>query len=108
LLVFPELSLTGYVLQDLVPTIALRPGADNPIFRRLLDASHKMDLVVGFAEEDQRNRFLFLRRIFQKVRLFTFTARYTCQPMVCSMKGASLPGAIMFRLLTPALAEWEF
>ncbi|MEN6482275.1 MAG: nitrilase-related carbon-nitrogen hydrolase [Anaerolineaceae bacterium] len=57
LLVFPELSLTGYVLQDLVPTIALRPGADNPIFRRLLDASHKMDLVVGFAEEDQRNRF---------------------------------------------------
>jgi predicted amidohydrolase len=57
LLVFPELSLTGYVLQDLVPTIALRPAADNPIFRRLLDASHKMDLVVGFAEEDQRNRF---------------------------------------------------
>lgn len=57
LLVFPELSLTGYVLQDLVPTVALRPGADNPIFRRLLDASHKMDLVFGFAEEDLRNRF---------------------------------------------------
>ena len=30
LLVFPELSLTGYVLQDLVATVAHRPTADDP------------------------------------------------------------------------------
>jgi NAD+ synthase (glutamine-hydrolysing) len=57
LLVFPELSLTGYVLQDLVPAVACRPRADDPVFRPLLAASHKLDLVVGFVEEDSRNRF---------------------------------------------------
>jgi predicted amidohydrolase len=57
LLVFPELSLTGYVLQDLVPTVAHRPDADDPIFAKLLDASHKLDLVVGFVHEDTRHRF---------------------------------------------------
>lgn len=57
LVVFPELSLTGYVLQDLVPTVACRPHADDPCFRPLLDASQKVDIVVGFVEEDVRNRF---------------------------------------------------
>jgi NAD+ synthase (glutamine-hydrolysing) len=57
LLVFPELSLTGYGLQDLVSTVALRPGPDDPVFRRLLDASQEIDLVVGFVDEDLRSRF---------------------------------------------------
>ncbi len=57
LLLFPELSLTGYVLQDLVPSVACHPTADDPCFRPLLEASHKLDLVVGFVEEDVRNRF---------------------------------------------------
>jgi len=57
LLVFPELSLTGYVLQDLVPAVSHRPTYDDPIFRPLLEASRKLDLVVGFVEEDRRNRF---------------------------------------------------
>jgi len=57
LLVFPELSLTGYVLQDLVPVVAHRPQADDPVFKTLLEASRKIDLVVGFVEEDRRNRF---------------------------------------------------
>jgi NAD+ synthase (glutamine-hydrolysing) len=57
LLVFPELSLTGYGLQDLVSTVALRPGPDDPIFRRLLEASQEIDLVVGFVDEDRRSRF---------------------------------------------------
>lgn len=57
LLVFPELSLTGYVLQDLVPAVACRPGADDPVFRHLLDASQDIDLVVGFVDEDARHRF---------------------------------------------------
>jgi len=57
LLVFPELSLTGYVLQDLTPVVARKPNADDPDFRELLRASRDLDLVVGFVEEDQRHRF---------------------------------------------------
>ena len=57
LLVFPELSLTGYILQDLVPEVALRPDGDNEIFRPLIQASRKIDMVVGFVQEDERNRF---------------------------------------------------
>ncbi len=57
LLVFPELSLTGYVLQDLTPAVACRPRPDDPVFQPLLAASQKLDLVVGFVEEDVRNRF---------------------------------------------------
>jgi NAD+ synthase (glutamine-hydrolysing) len=57
LLVFPELSLTGYCLQDLVPTVAHHPHADDPVFRPLLDASQWIDLVVGFVDEDLRHRF---------------------------------------------------
>lgn len=57
LVIFPELSLTGYVLQDLVPTVAHRAQADDPVFKELLAASKNIDIVVGFAEEDVRNRF---------------------------------------------------
>ncbi len=57
LLIFPELSLTGYVLQDLTPAVAHRPRSDDPLFRPLLEASHRLDLLVGFVEEDTRNRF---------------------------------------------------
>jgi predicted amidohydrolase len=57
LLVFPELSLTGYVLQDLVATVAHRPVEDDSVFKHLLQASHDLDLVVGFVDEDLRHRF---------------------------------------------------
>jgi len=57
LLVFPELSLTGYVLQDLTASVAHRPRSDDPIFRPLLEASKDLDLVVGFVDEDARSRF---------------------------------------------------
>ncbi len=57
LVIFPELSLTGYVLQDLVPTVAVRPNKDDPVFKPLLEASREIDMVVGFVDEDRRNRF---------------------------------------------------
>ena len=57
LLVFPELSLTGYSLQDLVPQVAIRPSKDDPLFQQLLQASLEIDMVVGFVEEDARHRF---------------------------------------------------
>jgi len=57
LLVFPELSLTGYVLQDLVASVAHKPTEDDPVFKHLLKASRDLDLVVGFVDEDARHRF---------------------------------------------------
>ena len=57
LLVFPELSLTGYVLQDLASAVAHKPSPDDPIFRELLKASQDIDLVVSFVDEDNRYRF---------------------------------------------------
>ena len=52
LVVFPELSLTGYVLQDLVASVAHRPVDDDPVFQPLLKASRDIDVVVGFVDED--------------------------------------------------------
>lgn len=57
LLVFPELSLTGYALQDLASRVAHRPLSDDPIFQPLLRASQDLDLVIGFVDEDNRHRF---------------------------------------------------
>lgn len=57
LVVFPELSLTGYVLQDIAATVAHRPSKDDPVFRKLLKTSHDLDMVVGFVEQDARYRF---------------------------------------------------
>lgn len=47
--VFPELSLTGYLLEDQVPEVALASG--GRALGKLLRASRNIDLVVGFVEE---------------------------------------------------------
>src|SRR3954467_10070685 len=56
LLVFPELSLTGYYLQDITNQIGMSVSPPAPPLQTLLDASRKydMDLSVGFIEEDDR------------------------------------------------------
>ncbi len=57
LLIFPELSLTGYALQDLAVEMSIRPHQDDPVFNSLLQASQQIDLMVGFVHEDRRHRF---------------------------------------------------
>ncbi|MDQ7027829.1 MAG: nitrilase-related carbon-nitrogen hydrolase [Anaerolineae bacterium] len=57
LLIFPELSMTGYQIQDLVPEVALTTHSTHPIFGQLMAASEDVDLMVGFVHEDARNRF---------------------------------------------------
>jgi predicted amidohydrolase len=55
LLAFPELALTGYLLSDLVPDVAMR--ADDP---RLADLSREgpgVVLTIGFVEETDAHRF---------------------------------------------------
>src|SRR5207249_864089 len=49
MIVFPELSLTGYILQDLVPDIALNPQATS-VLRPLLERCRDIDCVFGFVE----------------------------------------------------------
>lgn len=57
LIVFPELSLTGYALLDLASTVTHHPHKNDPVFYQLLEASRKLDIVVGFVDEDPRHRF---------------------------------------------------
>lgn len=55
LVVFPELSLTGYLLQDLASEVAFpldRPGPLAP----LLKLSRSIGLIVGLAEESESHR----------------------------------------------------
>jgi predicted amidohydrolase len=55
LLVFPELSLTGYFVRDMVPDLALKLPADE--IQRLLDAAGPMGLIAGFIEESPQHQF---------------------------------------------------
>jgi NAD+ synthase (glutamine-hydrolysing) len=73
LLCFPELALTGYVLRDLVPEVAMPAAEDSPVLAELLSAtssrggaatsarggaaSRSLDLLVSFVEEDERHRY---------------------------------------------------
>src|SRR5256885_15502378 len=84
LLIFPELSLTGYNLEDLVFEIAAQPTEENAAFRQLLQASadYHMDLMVGFVDTDQRARYFIaaaylsggkVLHVHHKVYLPTYT-----------------------------------
>lgn len=67
LVVFPELSLTGYVLEDLVPEVAIRPG--DPTWTALERASTAIDLLVGFVEEGAGHRVYNSAGYFSQGRL---------------------------------------
>jgi predicted amidohydrolase len=54
-LIFPELSLTGYFLKDQVPSVALSAGA--PALEALKQLSRQVAMVVGFVEETAGHRF---------------------------------------------------
>jgi predicted amidohydrolase len=55
LVVFPELSLTGYFLKDLVPDMAMT--LDGPAIRELFALSTAIDVVVGAVIEDSDHRY---------------------------------------------------
>lgn len=57
LIIFPELSLTGYALQDIASSVAIHPKMADPVFEQLLSASKDIDIVVGFVEEDDRFKY---------------------------------------------------
>ena len=55
LLLFPELSLTGYMLRDTVPAVALK--LDSPEIKQLTALSRKLAFVAGLVEESPDHRF---------------------------------------------------
>ena len=55
LIVFPELSLTGYFVRDMVPDLAISPA--GPEITELIEAAGPMSLVAGFIEESPHHRF---------------------------------------------------
>lgn len=65
--VFPELSLTGYLLLDQVPEVAARQA--DTLFERLAAASTSVDLIVGLVEEGPDCRFYNAAAYFSQGRL---------------------------------------
>ena len=55
LIVFPELSLSGYFIRDMVPDLAISPA--GPEIRQLIEAAGPMSLLVGLVEESPHHRF---------------------------------------------------
>lgn len=79
LLVFPELSLTGYYLRDMVPNVALSEG--SPEMKRLKKLSRDISFVAGLVEESADHRFFnsafyfedgAVRHVHRKVYLPTY------------------------------------
>jgi predicted amidohydrolase len=79
LVVFPELGLTGYQLQDLAAEVAMR--LDDPRLAELAGATHGMSAVVSFVEESADHRLFIaaalledgaLRHLHRKLFLPTY------------------------------------
>jgi predicted amidohydrolase len=67
LVVFPELSLTGYHLLDQVPDVALQ--LESGLLASLRGASADIDIVAGFVEEAPGHRFHNAAAYFSRGRL---------------------------------------
>ena len=79
LLLFPELSLTGYFLRDMVPDVALT--ARSPEMKKLKELSRGLPFVAGLVEESADHRFFNaavyfedgeIRHVHRKVYLPTY------------------------------------
>ena len=68
-LVFPELSTTGYRLKDTVPDVAAMRG--GPLFTELAALSERVALLVGLVEEDSRHHFFNAAAYFEDGKLVT-------------------------------------
>lgn len=80
MVVFPELSLTGYLLQDLVAEVAV-PADGKGVLKPLVQRSREKDIIVGIAEKSEDfffyNSALYLSRgkihhVHRKVYLPTY------------------------------------
>jgi NAD+ synthase (glutamine-hydrolysing) len=63
LVVFPELGLTGYLLQDLAAEVAMR--LDDPRLTRLVAATKGLSAVVSFVEESADHRLFIAAALLE-------------------------------------------
>jgi len=56
LLVFPELSLTGYTLKDFMEEVAIAPEGDK-LFDQFKALSRQISIILGFVEEKEKGIF---------------------------------------------------
>ena len=68
LLIFPELSLTGYTLKDMVEEVAIEPRTD-PLFKKLMGLSSEISFVAGFVEEKEKGLFFNSAAFFSKGKI---------------------------------------
>jgi len=66
-IIFPELSLTGYYLRDLVPDVAL--PLTSPVLAKLAEASRDISVSAGFVEQTPRFSFHVAQGFFEGGRL---------------------------------------
>ncbi len=67
LVVFPELGLTGYLLQDLASEVAMR--LDDPRLAGLAAASRDVSIVVSFVEESADHRLFIAAALLEDGRI---------------------------------------
>ncbi len=65
LIIFPELSLTGYLLQDLVQEIAVRDKNDE-LIKEMKNFSKDISIIVGYVEEKEKGIFYNSASFFHK------------------------------------------
>lgn len=58
LVVFPELSLTGYTLKDMAEEVGLDPFS-SPAMKKLIAASGGISVILGFVEENPKEKGVF-------------------------------------------------
>ncbi|MCA1980900.1 MAG: hydrolase [Calditerrivibrio sp.] len=80
LIVFPELSLTGYYLRDLVSEVSIR--LNSPFIKIFENYSESIAIIIGFVLEDENHNFFnaaayfengLLKHIHKKVYLPNYT-----------------------------------
>ena len=102
LLIFPELSLTGYTLKDLVEDVALSPYT-NPLFKKLKAESRKVSLVFGFVEEKEKGLFYNSAAFYPKEKFCMCTAKFSFPHTGCSRKESFSLKAKIFTLSVPPM-----
>ncbi|GAB4320078.1 MAG: carbon-nitrogen hydrolase [Candidatus Zixiibacteriota bacterium] len=55
LLVFPELSLTGYLVRGMVGSVSMKP--DGPILQNLARAAGRLGVILGFVEQGSDSQY---------------------------------------------------
>ena len=99
LLVFPELSLTGYFLKDLVAESAIPLEGD--VIDELRGLSDGLDVVLGAVIEEPDHRYFNASLYFSRGELVHVHRRCTCQPMACSTTNGISRRAIAFVVSRP-------